>query len=94
MEGKTRRNLILVLVLLAIAATIGTYKVKASPQVYYGKPCTFSIPAEWGEFRSISKYGLVFEDKAGTLRVVDQTPCEMEGASLGQPRVAVEIRRK
>ena len=51
------------------------------------------VPRDWGEFKGLSKSGLVFEDKAGTLRVIDQMPCNMaDGSSV--PQVSVEVRRK
>jgi hypothetical protein len=89
-----RSRFLLILVFLAIAATVGTYELKAHPQNIVGRPCVFTVPSDWGEFRGISKFGLVFEDKMGTLRIIDQTPCETEGGRIGQPQVSVEVRRK
>lgn len=53
--------------------------------------CTVNIPSDWGNFRGVSQgYGFVFEDQAGTLRVVNQMPCGLEGT----PNVTLEIHRK
>jgi hypothetical protein len=38
--------------------------------------------------------GLVFEDKNGTLRFIQQLPCTLDGTPNGPPRVIAEIRRK
>ncbi len=46
--------------------------------------CT--VPADWGTFRASSQGFLVFEDAAGTLRLVD---CQSHS-----PIVAFEIRRQ
>ena len=79
--------------ILAIAGTIGIHELKAAPQVTLGAPCVVYVPRDWGEFKGISKFGLVFEDKAGTLRLLDQMSCSMDGGT-GVPQVSVEVRRK
>ena len=85
-------RLALVIAALAIAGTIGIHELKAAPQML-GSPCVVVVPREWGEFKGLSKSGLVFEDKAGTLRLLDQMPCNMaDGNSV--PQVSVEVRRK
>jgi hypothetical protein len=89
-----RPRFLFILVVLALAATVGTYEVKAHPQNIVGRPCVFTVPSDWGEFKGISKFGLVFEDKTGTLRIIDQTPCETEGGQTGRPQVSVEVRRR
>jgi hypothetical protein len=38
--------------------------------------------------------GLVFEDKNGTLRIIQQLPCTLDGTPNGPPRVIAEIRRR
>ena len=78
---------------LALAATIGIHEVKATPQETLGAPCVVIVPRDWGEFKGLSKSGLVFEDKAGTLRLLDQMPCSMAGSN-SVPQVSVEVRRK
>ncbi|MBZ5566220.1 MAG: hypothetical protein LAN64_00060 [Acidobacteriia bacterium] len=78
--------------MLAIAGTIGIHELKATPQML-GSPCVVVVPRDWGEFKGLSKSGLVFEDKAGTLRLLDQMPCNMaDGNSV--PQVSVEVRRR
>lgn len=97
---KTRRKVLmkvrlgLCAVIVAVAAIVGIHGVKASPQQPLGTPCVINVPSDWGGFKGISKYGLVFEDKNGTLRLIDQTPCEIGGGNYGVPNVSVEIRRK
>jgi hypothetical protein len=83
----------LVVGILAIAGTIGIHELKATPQQTVGAPCVVVVPRDWGEFKGLSKSGLVFEDEAGTLRLLDQMPCSTAG-STNVPQVAVEIRRK
>ena len=83
----------LTVAVLALAGTIGIREVRATPQQAVGAPCLVFVPQDWGEFKGMSKSGLVFEDKAGTLRLLDQMPCSMAG-STSAPQVAVEIRRK
>ena len=83
----------LVIGILAIAGTIGIHELKAAPHQMLGSPCVVVVPRDWGEFKGLSKSGLVFEDKAGTLRVIDQMPCNMaDGSSV--PQVSVEVCRK
>jgi hypothetical protein len=77
--------------MLAIAGTIGIHELKATPQETI--PCVVNIPREWGEFKGVFRSGLVFEDKAGTLRMLDQMPCSMAGGT-SMPQVSVEVRRK
>ena len=78
---------------LAIAGTIGIHELKATPQQTLGAPCVVYVPRDWGEFKGIFKSGLVFEDKAGTLRLIDQMPCSMAGGN-SVPQATVEVRRK
>jgi hypothetical protein len=82
----------LVIGILATAGTIGIHELKAAPQEL-GAPCVVIVPRDWGEFKGLSKSGLIFEDKAGTLRLLDQMPCSMAGTA-NVPQVAVEVRRK
>ncbi len=45
-----------------------------------------NVPADWGNYKGGAHGGLVFEDSAGTLRIVD--------CSSHSPIVAFEIRRR
>lgn len=88
---KTRLGICAAIVL--IAAGFGIREVKASPQ-NLPVPCVVVVPSDWGEFKGISKDGMVFEDMAGTLRLIDQMPCSIDRGLVSVPRVTVEIRRK
>ncbi len=80
-------------VVLACAAIFGVRQVKARPQEMFAPSCVVEVPAEWGEFKTVYNFGMVFEDKSGTLRVTDQLPCS--GVTPGQvPKVSIEVRRK
>ncbi|MGZ4788529.1 MAG: hypothetical protein ACXVZX_08405 [Terriglobales bacterium] len=81
-------------VILVAAVTVGTYELKATPQINVGEPCRVVVPAEWGEFKGVYKYGFLYEDKEGTLRIVDRMPCTDTAIHENAPRVSVEIRRK
>ena len=83
----------LTVAVLALAGTIGIREVRATPQQAVGAPCLVFVPQDWGEFKGMSKSGLVFEDKAGTLRLLDQMPCSMAGGT-SVPQAAVAVRRK
>ncbi len=88
-------NRIAVLVTLVLVSAVGGYQVKAHAQGQYSKPCSVVVPSEWGKYRGTSTgSGMVFEDKNGTLRVVSELPCSIEGGYFNTPRVLVEIRRK
>jgi hypothetical protein len=78
---------------LALAGTIGIHELKATPQQTLGAPCVVFVPQDWGEFKGIFKSGLVFEDKVGTLRLIDQMPYSMAGGN-SVPQATVEVRRK
>ena len=82
-------------VALILGSAIGGYQLKAHAQQDFPFPCSVVIPAEWGEFKgNINDTGLVFEDKSGTLRVIQQLPCTLDGTPNGPPRVIAEIRRR
>jgi hypothetical protein len=83
----------LTIAFLVLAGTIGLHEVRATPQQTLGAPCVVFVPQDWGEFKGIFKSGLVFEDKAGTLRLIDQMPCSMAGGT-SVPQATVEVRRK
>ena len=83
------------LVTLVLVSAIGGYQVKAHAQQDFPPPCTVVVPAEWGKYRGNAVgSGLVFEDKSGTLRIIAQLPCTLDGTPNGPPRVLAEIRRK
>lgn len=80
-------------IILGLAGAIGIYELKGTAQIV-PTTCLVTVPVEWGEFKGISKFGLVFEDKAGTLRLIDQMPCSVDKTLVAVPTVAVEVRRK
>jgi len=83
------------IVTLVLVSAIGGYQVKAHAQQDFPFPCSVVVPAEWGEYRgSVIESGLVFEDKHGTLRIIQQLPCTLDGTPNGPPRVIAEIRRR
>jgi hypothetical protein len=83
------------IVTLVLISAMGGYQAKAHAQQNFPPPCTVAIPAEWGKYRgSITESGLVFEDKNGTLRIIQQLPCTLDGSPNGPPRVIAEILRK
>ena len=84
-------RLALLIAVLALAGTIGMHQLKATPQETI--PCVVYVPRDWGEFKGLYKSGLVFEDKAGTLRMLEQMPCSVAGGST-VAQASVEVRRK
>jgi len=85
---KLRRILIVVGFALLVAVSL---QPAATPQSQTVGRCVVTVPSQWGTFRGISQgYGLVFEDDAGTLRVVNQMPCGLDGP----PNISLEVRRK
>ena len=83
------------LVTLVLVSASGGYQLKAHAQQDFPPPCSVVIPAEWGKYRgSVVESGLVFEDKNGTLRIIQQLPCTLDGSPNGPPRVIAEIRRR
>ena len=84
-------------VTLVLVSAIGGYqlKVHAQQESHYPTVCRVVLPAEWGKFKGVAAgSGMVFEDKDGTLRVIAEMPCSIEGAVLGPPVVTAEIRRR
>jgi hypothetical protein len=80
---------------LVFTSAISGYQVKAHAQQGFPPPCTVVVPAEWGKYRgNATGSGLVFEDKNGTLRIIQQLPCTLDGTPNGPPRVIAEIRRR
>lgn len=88
------KSRIAIFVLLLLAGSVGVYEFKASAQTTIPTACIVNVPSDWGQFKGISKYYLVFEDKGGTLRMIDQMPCNIDRNISGVPNVAVEVRRK
>jgi len=89
-------KLIAAVVTLMLVSAIGVYQMKAHAQQQdFPPPCTVVVPAEWGKYRgSVIESGLVFEDRNGTLRIIQQLPCTLDGTPNGPPRVIAEIRRR
>lgn len=87
-------RLALLAVLLTLAGALGIHHLRATEQKVLPTPCVILVPADWGEFKGISRYGLAFEDKVGTLRLIDQMPCSLDRGQVGVPRVSVEVRRR
>ena len=83
------------IVSLVFVSAIGGYQLKVHAQQDFPPPCSVVIPAEGGKYRgSAAGSGLVFEDKNGTLRIIAQLPCTLDGTPNGPPRVIAEIRRR
>jgi hypothetical protein len=79
---------------LVTLSAAGGYQVRAHAQ-QFPKPCTVIVPAAWGEYAGTSAgTGMVFEDQNGTLRIISQMPCSIDGSVSGPPAVLAEIRRK
>jgi hypothetical protein len=84
-----------VVIVLVLVAAMGGYQMKAHAQQEFPKPCRAIIPSEWGEFRGIyAGTGMIFEDKNGTLRVIYQLPCQIDGGAPGTPYVSAVLQRK
>jgi len=82
-------------VTLVLTSAVGGYQLKAHAQQDFPPPCRVVIPAEWGKYKGDSNgSGLVFEDRNGTLRIIQQLPCTLDGTPNGPPRVIAEIRRR
>ena len=82
---------------LAVAAAVGVVglrELRAAPQRSSAAACVLTVPQDWGEFKGESRYGLVFEDKEGTLRLIETVPCSIDPQSRPVPNVAVEVRRR
>ena len=81
-----------------LVSAIGGYQLRAHAQQQsqqFPKPCTVIVPAEWGDYAGTATgAGMVFEDKDGTLRIISNLPCSIDGSVGGVPRVIAEIRRK
>ena len=76
-------------------SAIGGYQMKAHAQQDFPPPCSVVVPSEWGKYRgSVVESGLIFEDKNGTLRIIQQLPCTLDGTPNGPPRVIAEIHRR
>jgi hypothetical protein len=87
-------RLALLAIIVTLAGTIGIHRVRAAAQQALPTPCVVLVPSDWGEFKGISRYGLAFEDKVGTLRLIEQMPCSLDRGQVGVPRVSIEIRRR
>jgi len=80
---------------LVFISAIVAYTLKAHAEQEFPPPCNVVVPADWGKYRgNVEGSGLVFEDNNGTLRIIQQLPCTLDGTPNGPPRVSAEIRRK
>lgn len=89
MSSSFKLALVIVLLVLFVPQhpIAGTQNNSATPN------CVITVPSDWGEFKAASSAGLVFEDSAGTLRIIGNTPCQVSStASL--PLLNLEVRRK
>ena len=89
-----RKNFLQKMAMVALAGAacgwLYVRKTTAAPQIaVFGQAaCTSYVPPSWGEFKgTFQQNGVVFQDNAGTLRVVTNIPCETT------PQIALEIRR-
>jgi hypothetical protein len=94
-ESALKWTRIAAIVALVLVSAMGGYQVKAHAQQDFPPPCSVVVPAEWGKYRgNVIESGLVFEDKNGTLRIIQQLPCTLDGTPNGPPRVIAEIHRR
>jgi hypothetical protein len=63
----------------------------AAGQLNNGTVCTGQVPAEWGEFKGASAYGLAFEDDKGTLRFILRPPCGNVSSFNAAPAPTVDL---
>lgn len=75
----------LVVAVVAGLAAFGLRRAAAAPRQNPSAIVQCDVPSGWGAYRGAALGGLVFEDSAGTLRVVD--------CSSHAPIVAYQIRR-
>jgi hypothetical protein len=87
------RNLALIVV-LTIGSAAGLREATPTPQRDSVQPnCVLTVPPGWGEFKGGSRFGLAFEDSAGTLRFINDVGCQIAGTQP-VPVVSLEVRRK
>jgi hypothetical protein len=91
-----KKNLTTVLLAAAcLAAGWQLHRILAAPatvvhaQGLLQSSCTVQVPETWGPFKTSSTSGFVFEDKDGTLRVLQNLPC----GTPGVPHVDLMIQR-
>ena len=84
--------------ILVFVSALGGYQLRAHAQQQpqqFPKPCSVIVPSEWGEYAgTVTGTGMVFEDKDGTLRIISDIPCTIDGSVGGTPRILAVIRRK
>jgi hypothetical protein len=79
---------------LAIGSAAGLRETTPTPQPDSVQPnCVLTVPSGWGEFKGGSRFGLAFEDSAGTLRFINDVGCQITGTQP-VPVVSVEVRRR
>jgi hypothetical protein len=89
MRKPSRKVITVVLAIVALFSLklYGDGSKSPAPQVWT-PGCVASVPKSWGAFKGSSTLtGLAFEDGAGTLRFLNNIPCN------GIPAVTLEIRR-
>jgi hypothetical protein len=91
-----KKNLTTALLVAAcLAAGWQLHRTLATPitvvhaQNYLQSSCTVQVPQNWGEFKTSSTSGFVFEDKDGTLRILQNLPC----GTPGTPHIDLMIQR-
>ena len=87
---KPSRKVVTVVLVMAAFISLKLYAAApktSAPQVWT-PGCVASVPKSWGAFKGASTLtGLAFEDSAGTLRFLNNIPCD------GTPVVTLEVRR-
>jgi hypothetical protein len=82
----------LIICVLLVAGAIGLREALAQHDSQ-SATCAITVPAEWGEFKGASSFGLVFQDSAGTLRFVRNVGCQIHDTQP-VPLISLEVRRK
>lgn len=86
---------VVIIATLLLVSAVGGYQVKAHAQQEFPQPCSAIVPLDWGDFKGVATgAGMVFEDKSGTIRIISQIPCPVDGGVVRPPFVLAVIRRK
>jgi hypothetical protein len=54
--------------------------------------CLTAVPKDWGDFVGASTYGMVFEDREGTLRFLQRPVCSTSNSANNVPTSAVDLQ--
>ncbi len=54
--------------------------------------CLTAVPKDWGDFVGASTYGMVFEDREGTLRFLQRPICSTTNSANNVPTSAVDLQ--